>query len=113
MRINEIELYEKSITGNKEGIGVVVSCTDLYEFENGKKTDKQIGFVLETVMPDNRYNKEKIKVVNTNPVVTNELIAQQGGTVKVKFKNLRGKFYRTPSGEYLLSCKADGVEVMA
>ena len=45
-------------------------------------------------------------------MITNDQIQQAGGQVRVIFDNLTGKFYRTNSGEYALSCNADSAEVI-
>ena len=46
-------------------------------------------------------------------VITNEEIKKNGGTVKIQFTNLSGRFYRSKSGEYALSVTADGIEVIS
>ena len=77
------------------------------------KMDTQTHIKYEVVFPENNFEKVTVKVPGTKPVMTPEELELQKGKVKIKFKNLSGKFYRTNSGEYALSCKADGVEVIA
>ena len=54
-----------------------------------------------------------VKVTDLKAVLTQEMIDAAGGKMKVKFKNLTGKIYRTNSGVYDVSASADGVEVIA
>jgi len=113
MRITDIILTAEQICGNSEGQALLLGTTEGFEYADGKKTDNHTHNKAESVFHMNRYEKATVKVMNTKQVITNEQIAQQGGSVKVKFKNLSGRFYRTASGEYELSCKADGMEVIA
>lgn len=113
MNLNKLNLTPAQIAGNNDGIGVLLSIVPGYGYdENGKRTDTQTHTKNTVVFIDNDYEKIVVKVPGTKEVVTKELLAQQGGKVKVKFKNLTGKFYRTNNGEYALSCTADSVEVI-
>ncbi len=89
----------------------MLGIADLMEFVDGKPTNNVIGQKLTVVCPDNMYEKLTIKVKGGKPAITNEQLQQKGGQVKITLKNLTGKFYRTNSGEYALSCSADGWEV--
>ena len=111
MRITDIALNASQISGNSDGLGILLSMVPGYDYVDGKKTDTQSHIKMETVFPDNAYEKVLVKVPGTKPVVNVEQLAQQSGKLKVKFKNLTGRFYRTNSGEYALSCSADSVEV--
>ncbi len=112
MRINDVRLLCAQISGNTDGSGILLGTNIGYEYEDGKRTNKQSHIKYETVFPDNAYEKVLVKVPGTKPVVTEEQLAQQSGKLKIRFKNLTGKFYRTNSGEYALSCSADSVEVV-
>lgn len=113
MRITDIKLTVEQITGTSDGSALAVGIADGFEYVNGKRTENQTHKKVEAVMPNNKYEKVTVKVDGVKNPLTPELIAQGGGTVKVKFKGLTGKFYRTNSGEYALSCTATGVEVVA
>lgn len=113
IRITDIKLTTEQIAGVNDGNALAVGITDGYEFVDGKRTEHQTHKKVEAVMLNNKYEKIIVKVVGIKQSLTAEMIAQSGGTVKVRFKNLTGKFYRTSSGEYALSCTADGVEVAA
>ncbi len=113
MKVTDIILTEEQIAGTIDGNALALSMTDGYEYSEGKRTDNMTHKKVEAVMIHNKFNKVIVKVKGTKHPLTNELIAQQGGSVKVKFKNLQGKFYRTSSGEYTLTSTADGVEVVS
>lgn len=113
MRISNVKLNAQMIAGNAEGIGLLIGMTAGFDYIDGKKTDNQSHVKYEIVFFENLYQREIVKVPGTKPVVTPEQLEQQKGKIKVKFKNLSGKFYRTNSGEYALSASADGVEVIA
>lgn len=113
MTIADVVLTPVQIAGNAEGTGLLLNETPGFEFQNGKRTNTQTHMKEEVVFVDNNFEKVVVKVPGTKQLVTGEQLAQQKGKIKVKFKNLRGRFYRTNSGEYALSCSADGVEVIA
>jgi|BioPla2DNA2_1021312.scaffolds.fasta_scaffold14427_6 hypothetical protein len=110
--ITSLILNSLQISGNAEGIGILLNILPGYEYENGKRTDTQTFLKYQVVYPDKRFEKVTVKVPGTKPVVTEEQLEQQNGKIKVRFKNLTGKIYRSNSGDLMLSCKADGVEVI-
>lgn len=112
MDITKINLFSEQISGNAEGGGILLDEADGFEYVDGKRTDKQTHIKYSVVFPDREFEKIIVKVPGTKPVVTKEQLAQQRGKLKVRFKNLTGKFYRTNSGEYALSCSANSVEVV-
>lgn len=111
--INEIELNEEAMSGNAEGIFEAFSVSNGFDYDNGVKSDKISHLKIEVGTKKYKYEKVKVKVQDLKPVVTNELIAQKGGSVRVKFKNLKGKIYTMPSGKSDVNAKADSVEVIA
>lgn len=113
MNVNEITLTPAQIAGNAEGIGNLRYERLGYDYVNDKRADTPTFMYEEVVFLDNDFEKVTVKVPGTKPLVPAEQLKQQKGKIKVKFKNLRGRFYRTNSGEYALSCSADGVEVIA
>lgn len=113
IRVTDVKLTAEQIAGVNDGSAFAVGIADGYEYVDGKRTENQTHKKVEAVMPNNKYEKILVKVAGVKHPLTAELIAQNGGTVKVRFKNLTGKFYRTSSGEYALSCTADAVEVVA
>lgn len=112
MDITSIILTPEQISGNATGTGILLQVIPVYTFVNGKKTDIIEGYSYLTAFPDNAFDKAKIKVKDGKPVITNEQLLAKGGKVKVAFKNLKGKFYRTPNGEYALTANAEGLEVI-
>lgn len=109
MEVKDIILTPVQITGNNDATGILLGENPGYAYQNGKRTDTQTHIKYAVVFPENNFEKVTVKVPGTKSVMTPE---QQKGKIKVKFKNLTGKFYRTNSGEYALSCSADGVEVI-
>lgn len=107
-----LKLTPYQISGNVEGTGILLNILLGYEYENGIRTDRQTFLKYQVVYPDNGFEKATVKVPGTKPVVTEEQLEQQNGKIKVRFKNLTGKIYRSNSGDLMLSCKADGVEVI-
>lgn len=112
MQITDIQLTVFQISGNQEGTGILISQRPAYEYSDGKKTGNQIGITYEVVFPDNLFEKASVKVAGTQPAITEEQLKKNSGKIKVKFKNLTGRFYRANSGEYALSCRAEGLEVI-
>lgn len=111
LRTTDIKLIPVQIAGNTEGTGILLNMAPGYDYIDGKRTDTQSHIKYEAVFPDNAFEKVLVKVPGTKAIITGEQLAQSG-RAKVKFKNLTGKFYRTNSGEYALSCSADAVEVI-
>lgn len=111
MRISDITLNSKQITGHENAEVILLNVTNGYEYVDGKVTDNITTQKYSVVCPENAYEKITVKIKGDKPVITNEQIQGKGGQVKVKFKNLTGRFYRTTSGEYALSANADGLEV--
>ena len=112
MKVTDIILTAEQIAGVIDGSALALSITEGFEYSEGKKTDNMTHKKVEAVMLHNKFDKVSVKVKGTKHSLTNELIVQQGGSAKVKFKNLQGRFYRTSTGEYALSCSADSVEVV-
>lgn len=94
-----------------EGVALLLAVRKRMLYENGKPTDKIEGYMYDIVAPQNGYQSMSIKIKG-DMFITNEQIAQKGGSVKVKFKNLTGKAYRDKNGEYAISASADGLEVI-
>lgn len=109
--IKNLQLNTQQISGNSTGTGLLLSVSDGYEYVNGKATNNITHTKNTEVFPDNQYEKVTVKIKGSKPFVTNDQIQQKGGSVKVTFKNLTGRFYRTNTGEYALSASADSMEV--
>lgn len=113
IKITDIILTAEQIVGSREGVALAVGISEGYQYEDGKRTENITHKKVEIVIPSRKYEKVTVKVQGVKHPLSTELLAQNGGAVKVRFKNLLGKFYRTSSGEYALSCTADGIEVIA
>ena len=109
--ITSLILTTSQISGNDAGECVLLSVSPLEEYVEGKPSGKVVGQKYHIVCPDRQYEKFIVKIKG-KPMITNDQIQQAGGQVRVIFENLTGKFYRTNSGEYALSCNADSAEVI-
>lgn len=98
-------------SGNEDGSGIATGISAGYEYVNGKRTENITHMKVEAVFPMNKYEKVTVKVKDLKLPITAEQLEQAGGQKKVKFKNLTGRFYRTNSGDYMLSASADSLEV--
>lgn len=112
MKISDVKLTTYQLSGNNEGTGIPVDVSPGYEYINGKRSETQTFTKYITVFDDNNFEKITVKVAGTKEVVSKEMLAQQSGKIKVKFKNLSGRFYRTANGDYALTCSADSVELL-
>ena len=109
--LTKIELTAKQISGNEEARAIATEIAPGYEYKDGKKTDN-IGYMaVIAVFPSNSYEKLRVKVLDMKLPLTAEQLKAQGEK-KIKFKNLRGKVYRTGHGDYAVSATADSLEVM-
>lgn len=110
--LTKIELTAKQMSGNDEGRAIATEITPGYEYKDGKKTDNIIYMAVTAVFPSNRYEKLRVKVLDMKLPLTTEQLKTQGEK-KIKFKNLRGKLYRTGYGDYAISATADSLEVLS
>lgn len=111
MKVTEVKLTVSQICGNDEGECILLSVSPLEEYVEGKPSGKVVGQKYHIVCPDRQFEKFIVKIKG-KPIITNDQLQQKSGQAKVIFENLTGKFYRTNSGEYAVSCNADGMEVM-
>lgn len=112
MNITQFELTMQQISGNEDGRGIATGIVPGNEYKDGKKTDNITHMVVTTVFPSNGYEKLNVKVWDLKLPLTAEQLKSQGEK-KIKFKNLRGKLYRTGHGDYAVSATADSLEVLS
>ncbi len=108
INILKLELTPEQISGNSEGEGIALDISNGYEYKDGQKTDTIAYKKVRTVFPNNGYEVLNVKVLDLKLPIAEG----QQNEVKVKFKNLRGKIYRTSNGDYAVSATADGLEVI-
>ena len=113
MKVTDVILNSEQISGNAEGSGFLLEQILTSEYINGKRAETPSLLRYGVVFPENDFEKVFVKIPGTKTIVSAEQLAQNKGKIRIKFKNLRGKFYRTNSGEYALTCSADGVEVIS
>lgn len=109
--INKIKITLPQVAGADTVL--ITSVRQVKEFQDGKSTDKTIGYSYSVVCPSNKYEQINIKVEQAQPVITNEELEAKGGTVKAKVKGFEGKFYQNKNKEVLFSAVATGIEVVA
>ncbi len=110
--IKDVILTSTQITNNADCSAIALNVTDGYKYDNGVKTEEITHKKVTVVLQDNQYKQITVKVKDLKIPLTVDVLQKAGGQVKVKFKNLVGKFYRANSGEYLLSASADALEVI-
>jgi len=93
--------------------GLAVNASPYANYVEGKSDGTIAGIRLEVVLPNNRYEKISVKLPGQNHPLTPENFKEDGVTYKVSFSpDFEGKFYKTSSGEYALTCKATNVSVI-
>ena len=109
MKITDIILKEENIF--RSDVILVVEQYPLYEYQNGVKTNKVIGYRYGVVAPYAGYEKFIIKVVDMMPLFPNSngLLEKP---CQVEFKNFEARFYYSrEKQDYLLTAKADNIFV--
>ncbi len=112
MKISDLIVTSKQIFNSTDETALLLTVRDGIAYENGKPTGKVDHHKYDIVIPQNKYDKITVKI-SGDILISNEQIAQKGGSLKVKFKNLTGKFYRMSNGDYGFSATAEGLEVIA
>lgn len=79
--------------------------------ENEKVTDKVIGYSYDVIAPQAKYASFAIKVEGKKPIITSEEL-ESGGEVIATPVGFIGKFYRTRTGDYAFTSKADSLEIV-
>lgn len=83
--------------------------TNVYEYVDGKATDNIIGHYISILSPDDEEQGLKIKVLGETKL-TNEMIHENGGAMRVRFVGLVGTYYRK-NNDWALACSAKEVIV--
>ena len=109
--LTTVTLTAEQICNSKDVSVILVSVKKGEEYKDGKPTGVIDHYKHEIALPYNQYEKITVKMKGAC-ILTQEQLEQKGGSLKVRFKNLTGKFYRTNSGEYGLSATAEGMEVV-
>lgn len=113
IKITDIVLTADQITNSVDGIALVGDVADGYEYSDGKRAETPSYKRVTVALPKRKLEQIVVKVMDMKIPLTPELLEQKSGSVKVKFKNLSGRYYYDREAkEYKLSCKADGLEVL-
>lgn len=92
---------------------LAVNASPYMKYIDGKSDGTVAGTRVEVVLPNNKFEKISVKLPGQNHAITPDSFKEDGVTYKVKFSpDFEGKFYRTATGDYALSCKASAVEVI-
>ncbi len=110
--ITSVILTADQICNAKDYTVILVSVREGAEYKDGKPTGNVDHYKYDVVLPFNLYEKITVKIKGA-PILTQEQIAQNNGSIKICFKNLTGKFYRSGNGTYALTASADGLEVVS
>lgn len=108
--IRKIGLEAHQITNNNNATAIAVDILPVYEYVNGKKTNNIIYMGVDVVLPDNSYEKIRVKIKDLNIPLTREELLVHGK--KVALKGLTGRIYKNNMGDYAVSATADSLEVL-
>lgn len=89
---------------------ILLDVTPYYEYQDGRKTDKMLGYKYQ-VVEDVNFEKLTVKIPSTTPAITKEQLESTKERIKVTFTDALAKPYRLNSGEYDLSITATSIAV--
>ena len=94
--------------------GIAIGATTFYPYVDGNAVGATpAGIRVEVVLPNNKFEKIIVKLPGLNHPISPESFLSGESNFKVRFSaDFVGRFYRTPSGEYALSCKANEIEIL-
>jgi hypothetical protein len=93
---------------------LVNAVAQWFDYVDGKRTEKQKGYLYSCVLPSNGYQTIVVKVEESAPSITVEQIEAAGGAVEVEPVNFVGKIYVPQGGRAgEVSCKASAVTPVA
>lgn len=93
--------------------GLAVSASLYMNYVDGKSDGTVGGIRLEVVLPNNKFEKILVKLPGQTHALSPDSFKEEGTSYKVKFSpDFEGKFYRTSTGDFGLSCKASSVEII-
>lgn len=101
-----MELIEKT------DVFALLGVYPVYQYVNGEKIDKIIAWKYSVVNVDT-FERYIVKVAGASPIIAPDLLKSKrdlGAKEFVRFSNCRLKLYRSQSGSYEDSIKADNVE---
>lgn len=96
----------------KDDSALLNLVSDVYAYENGKRTDKRIATKYTMVLPKCGFDTLDIKVKEDSPSITMEEIEAAGGTLKVKPIGFVATFYVTKTNQVGISAHAERMEVI-
>lgn len=109
LKISEIEFTIEQIAGSD--IVLLTDIREVFAYEDGKKTTKSDGYRCTVVAPAAKYVEFSVKTPRA-VVTVEQLAAAKDGTIRVKVKGFKGRFYRTRDGDFAFTSTADTMEVV-
>jgi hypothetical protein len=107
-KVGALELPLELIAKSKTVI--VNGAAPWYDYADGKRTDRLLGYGYDCVLPRNGYQALRIKVESeAAPSITSEMLTAAGGSIEAEPINFVCKVYVDSSGRANLSAKATGV----
>lgn len=94
----------------KGALIVLMDVVPYFEYEDGKRTEKQLGYKY-TVVEMTNYEKFQVKVPSASPVITSEKLQELSAKPAVTFDECFARPYRAENGSYNLSFSAKCVHL--
>ena len=110
--ISKVILTTEQISGNSEGRAILLSVSNGYKFENGKATDILEYIKCTVVLPERNFEKITVKLKDLKCPISNEQIAQAGGSLNIRLTGLTGKIYKDMVGKLAISASCEAVEMI-
>ena len=105
MKPSDVKVNFKQVA--RGDFAIAVNASTYSNYVDGKPDGTIAGIRLEVVLPNNRFEKIPVKLPGQNHPLSPEDFKEDGATYTVLFSpDFEGKFYRTSTGEYALTCKA-------
>ena len=90
---------------------ILIDVLPYYSYENGNKTDKQLGYKY-IIVEDIGFDKLSIKVPGLVSPITREQVANTPERIYVAFTDCYAKPYRTFTNDYDLSISASSISII-
>lgn len=110
MKLNQVKITKEIVTLN--GDIILIDVRSLAEYVDGKRTDNIVGHAYICVAPANKYTQFSVKIEGKKPVISNEELEANGGSVMIDVVEFEGRFYQNANKDVLFTAKASKIEVI-